>query len=278
MMAELTPQQRAIADAMIAGSHFKVDPGFTTEAPGPDVVFPSSRTAQDVVRVTPEGLNVRGVQTVAINPFTQQPILEGGGNNRAVRQVMSDLETQAIRDVSMLPSWMTDPRSRSADADTVDTRMPQTAYFPFDYSPEDQRRAQGTDTVMVSMPRRRPNIEANPGTVVPTWGADTGRFGVKMSPGMTRNRAGVAGTSGLPGIGSVRSAIMRAPTFTPAPVMVAAQRNPEVVAMLQQQAGPAAYTPQGNLHPGVATASNGNDMAHMPRSYQDNPRNWNGGY
>jgi hypothetical protein len=42
--------------------------------------------------------------------------------------------------------------------------------------------------------------------------------------------------------------------------------------------GPAIYTPQGNVHPGSFYDNSGNDMAHMPKAYQDNPRNSNGGY
>ncbi len=42
--------------------------------------------------------------------------------------------------------------------------------------------------------------------------------------------------------------------------------------------GPAMATPAGNLHPGAMTDNFGNDMAFMPTSYQNDPRNSNGGY
>jgi hypothetical protein len=53
---------------------------------------------------------------------------------------------------------------------------------------------------------------------------------------------------------------------------------PRVQAVAQPTSGPAIYTPQGNVHPGSFYDNSGNDMAFMPQSYQDNPRNSNGGY
>jgi hypothetical protein len=49
-------------------------------------------------------------------------------------------------------------------------------------------------------------------------------------------------------------------------------------AVAQPTSGPAIYTPQGNVHPGALYDNAGNDAAFMPRAYQDNPRNFNGGY
>jgi hypothetical protein len=51
-------------------------------------------------------------------------------------------------------------------------------------------------------------------------------------------------------------------------------------AMPVSTSGPANYTPQGMLHPGTGwtDSATGNDAAYMPQSWQDNPRNYNGGY
>lgn len=59
-------------------------------------------------------------------------------------------------------------------------------------------------------------------------------------------------------------------------VTVPGGNRTQVVA--QPTSGPAIYTPQGNIHPGSLYDNAGNDASHMPRAYQDNPRNFNGGY
>jgi len=61
-----------------------------------------------------------------------------------------------------------------------------------------------------------------------------------------------------------------------------AKGGPQVqgAAMPVSTSGPANYTPTGMLHPGTGwtDSATGNDAAYMPQSWQDNPRNYNGGY
>lgn len=64
-------------------------PGGGIYTPGPPVVMPSSigSTPSGVSRVTPEGLNVRGVNTVAIDP-NGQPILSAPAKAAAITKAL----------------------------------------------------------------------------------------------------------------------------------------------------------------------------------------------
>jgi hypothetical protein len=85
-MAELTPAQRAAAEALIAGSHFKVDPSYQPATVGPDVTYPQQGSE----------LNTRRVQTVAINPLTGMPVMVARDGTRT--PAVTQQQQQAIRD------------------------------------------------------------------------------------------------------------------------------------------------------------------------------------
>lgn len=82
----------------------------------------------------------------------------------------------------------------------------------------------------VGLPRRRPNIEANPGTLVPTRASDGGVFGVPVSGGMNRNIAGRTAMSGVPGI----------PQRAPVPITVrGGNKTQQALAQVAQASAPA---------------------------------------
>lgn len=218
-----------------------ISPNGGLYAPGPDVVFPSRPS--DVARVTPEGLNVRSVQTVAVDPFTGELIQSTPRGNSAVRQALSRDQSDAFRESfgagPQIASSATQP-SGSFVVGKDNSRLGDNEYsFAFGQQPEPNPAVAAIDgiTTTVPLPRRRPDIEGAPGTMVPTRVADTGAFGVPMSPGMSRNLAARGAMSAVPGLGGVMNSAF-------------VQGNPQVAAALAAQ--PAA--PRIGTSPGQGLA------------------------
>jgi hypothetical protein len=200
--------------------------------PGPEVVFPQSQPA-DVVRVTPEGLNVRSVQTVAVDPFTGALIQSTPKGNTAVRAALGREQSDAFRESKGSGPVVASAPGQPSGSIVVgkdNSRLGNNEYkFAFGPEPQPNEAVAAIDGITVPLPRKRPNIEANPGTNIPIRTPDGGMFGVQMSPGMARNLAGRAGVTGLPGIGAVPRVVIAAPP--PA--------NPRVAqALAAQQAAP----------------------------------------
>lgn len=90
-------------------------------------------------KASSEGLNVRTVKTVPIqiDGLTTLPVMP------TQTAGITSSQQQAIRDVSKLSPHTYDPGSRSADASTVNTRLPSEApvKYPFGYRPENQNSA-----------------------------------------------------------------------------------------------------------------------------------------
>jgi hypothetical protein len=245
-MAELTPAQLQAVEAMIAGSHFKVDPSFAPSNTGPDVVFPSSGTG-GVSRVTEEGLNVYSRPSVSVNPFTGSPIMVAAdGTRRSVQTATGPANRGPGRSSEASPVMMAGQPNGSILSGKDQARLGANEYdFAYGEKSPIVAALSAIDEATVGMPRRRPNIEDNPGTIIPIRAPDTGRYGVKMSPGMSRVLGGQAGMAGVPGLGAMRSAVMRAPMMVAAPpqqarrpVMVAA---PSVAPMLPNGVANPAY-------------------------------------
>jgi len=181
--------------------------------PGPEVVFP--RGESDLV--------TRKVQTVAVDPFTGQPIVAGqGGNMTNVRAAMSSSGGARFDGRGSANLVQPNQPSGSIVADKSQERLGDNSYAFFGEPKSPALDAIDTvaATSIVPLPRKRPNIEANPGTRL-----DTGLMGVPMSQGMSERLAGGEAMGMVPGVSIVR--------------------NPRVFQALaaQQQAAPAPAAP-----------------------------------
>jgi hypothetical protein len=195
--------------------------------PGPEVVFP--RGESDLV--------TRKVQTVAVDPFTGQPIVAGqGGNMPNVRAAMSSSGGARFDGRGSANLVQPNQPSGSIVADKSQERLGDNSYAFFG-EPKSPALGAIDNVTTVAMPRKRPNIEANPGMRL-----DTGLMGVPMSQGMSERLAGGEAMGMVPGVSIVR--------------------NPRVFQALaaQQQAAPAPAAPaapsQGTfVDPNTSTGS-----------------------
>jgi hypothetical protein len=182
---------------------------------GPDVVFPSGSPPSvpaGVSRVTGEGLNVYSRPTYSVDNYGN-PILEqqkanavaqalgvgGGGRGIAgargdVAAALSGIPTANGTLVAGKSQDRLTPNAFGYGENGMTGWTPQTTANPT------TALAAIDAAAGVGLPRRRPNIEANPGTLVPIQQPDTGLLGVKMSPGMNRNIAARAALGGIPGV------------------------------------------------------------------------------
>jgi hypothetical protein len=103
----------------------------------------------------------------------------------------------------------------------------------------------------VGLPRRRPNIEANPGTLVATRAPDTGGYGIPLSGGMNRGIAGRAGLGGIPGLSMAQAGgigaqnrVLAGNLRAPVPITVrGGNRTQQALAQVAQAAQPTPATP-----------------------------------
>jgi hypothetical protein len=163
-MAELTPAQRAAAEALIAGSHFKVDPSYQPATVGPDVTYPQQGSE----------LNTRRVQTVAINPLTGMPVMvaRDGTRTPAVTQqqqqaIRDPMGTQYMKAGSPAPRMPSNVAQGSVNPMGGQVRLNSPEY-DFALGPKPQTSPalaaidQAATPLMVAMPRRRPANAPSP--------------------------------------------------------------------------------------------------------------------
>lgn len=186
----------------------------------------------DVVRVTPEGLNVRSTQTVAVDPFTGNPIVASGAGNYAQKNA-----NDVILDK---------PAPKLASSGTVN------AATPLDISrlglTVDLNDAPGVKAIDAAAPV---NITVPLGQR-PTGSAFTGGWGANgilkfepavtgIGPGWTEQEQFISPAPSVPGLvtgprpsGSRVAAVMQQRAATPAPAPVTTI-SPEVHAALMAQ-------------------------------------------
>jgi hypothetical protein len=178
--------------------------------------------------------------TVAVDPFSGKPIQATSSGNTAVRQAMTRQQADGFRETMgarAMPLVAANEPSGAFMIGKDGSRLTDNAYA---FIPgEQQNPALGAidGVTTVAMPRKRPNIEANPGMRL-----DTGLMGVPMSQGMSERLAGGEAMGMVPGVSIVR--------------------NPRVFQALaaQQQAAPAPAAPaapsQGTfVDPNTSTGS-----------------------
>jgi hypothetical protein len=112
------------------------------------------------------------------------------------------------------------------------------------------------------LPRRRPNIEANPGTLVATRKPDTGNYGIPISGGMNRGIAGRAGLGGIPGLSMAQAGGIQAQNrvlagnlrAAPVPITVrGGNKTQQALAQVASAVNRATYVPVPQYQPnGVA--------------------------
>lgn len=172
--------------------------------PGPQVVMPNAG------RVTAEGLTVRPVQTYGVDSYGS-PIIPN--TNPIAQQVQANAVAQALSlgrangkaaggGVAAALAGSNQPAGSIVDKSQARLAQGPQGWDPaYGYAPMPKPSSAlgaieqvALANTEVGMPRRRPNIEANPGTLVPTrpqtvfspQGAGTGVFGAAMSPGMAQ--------------------------------------------------------------------------------------------
>jgi hypothetical protein len=213
-MAELTPAQRAAAEALIAGSHFKVDPSYQPATVGPDVTYPQQGSE----------LNTRRVQTVAINPLTGMPVMVARDGTRT--PAVTQQQQQAIRDpmgTQYMKAGAPAPRMPSNVAQGSVNPMGgqvrlNSPEYDFALGPKPQTTPalaaidQAAPPLMVAMPRRRPANAPSP------------MINLSFSPSRDVGGQNMANSAGKPirfGNGKVYYPM---PEYGPPPVAGAAQQ------------------------------------------------------
>jgi len=169
------------------------------------------------------GLTTRSVETVAVDPFTGVPITATQQGNVATRQALTRQQSDAFRETMGAKAKPLVSPTEPAGAFMVgkdNSRLGDTRYSFVPGEPQNPALGAIDNVTTVAMPRKRPNIEANPGMRL-----DTGLMGVPMSQGMSERLAGGEAMGMVPGVSIVR--------------------NPRVFQALaaQQQAAPAPAAP-----------------------------------
>lgn len=216
-------------------------------------------------RVTAEGLAVRPVQTYGVDSYGS-PIIPN--TNPIAQQVQANAVAQALSlgrangkaaggGVAAALAGSNQPAGSIVDKSQARLAQGPQGWDPaYGYAPMPKpSSALGAIEQValanpdVGLPRRRPNIEANPGTLVPTRGPDTGNFGIPMSGGMNRGIAGRAGLGGIPGLSMAQSGGIQAQNrvlanqlrSNPIPITVrGGNKTQQALAQVAQAAQPAA--------------------------------------
>ena len=127
----------------------------------------------------------------------------------------------------------------------------------------------------VPLPRKRPNIEAIPGTRVTVADDGMGIFGIPMSNGMTRNLAGKTAMSVVPFVSSANAANMNMQNRVLAN-QLRANPTQQALAQVAQAAAPAPVQPSYTTTPFQENAFQTTTGAQMPGSM--NNSRWTTGY
>lgn len=216
-MAELTPAQRAAAEALIAGSHFQVDPGYAPSSLGPEVTFPRQEQSGG-------GLITRSVPTYKTNPFTGELVMvaKDGTRTPAVtqqqQQAMRDpMGTQYMKAGAPAPQMPSNVAQGSVNPMGGQVRLNSPEY-DFALGPKPQTTPalaaidQAAPPLMVAMPRRRPANAPSP------------MINLSFSPSRDVGGQNMANSAGKPirfGNGKVYYPM---PEYGPPPVAGAAQQ------------------------------------------------------